>query len=205
MSRFNHGNNVYVTTMEDALIIRSEQSADAHAIRHIVKEAFAKAEHTDSDEHNLVERLLSTDDYIAELSLVAEINGKAVGYIMFSRIYIGPTEAVALAPLAVLPGFQNRKIGQALIQAGHHRARALGYSCSVVLGAPGYYASLSSGITVRYNAALRCPGGILHGLSVKSAYTSRGSLLLPCFQTVRQAADHIAPFVQGRRASYFRR
>lgn len=140
MSRFNHGNNVYVTTMEDALIIRSEQSADAHAIRHIVKEAFAKAEHTDSDEHNLVERLRSTDDYIAELSLVAEINGKAVGYIMFSRIYIGPTEAVALAPLAVLPGFQNRKIGQALIQAGHHRARALGYSCSVVLGAPGYYA-----------------------------------------------------------------
>lgn len=125
--------------MKDAVIIRGEREADFDAIRLVVKEAFAGAEHTDGDEHNLVDRLRLTVDYVPELSLVAEIGGRIVGHIMFSLIHIGNTEAMALAPLAVLPSFQNRGIGQLLIKAGHQRAKAEGYCCSVVLGSPEFY------------------------------------------------------------------
>ncbi len=124
---------------EGMLIVREEREADFDAIRQVVMEAFASAEHSDGDEYALVERLRQTDDYIPALSLVAEWGGEVVGHIMFSRISIGNTEAIALAPLAVLPSFQDRGIGKELIMAAHQRAQELGYCCSVVLGSPGYY------------------------------------------------------------------
>lgn len=125
--------------MIETLVIRSERECDFDEIRSVVKTAFAEAEHTDGDEHNLVDRLRCTGEYIPELSFVAEVNGRIVGYAMFSRINIGIAKAIALAPLAVLPGFQNLGIGRALIEAGHRKAKEGDYYCSVVLGSPGYY------------------------------------------------------------------
>lgn len=40
------------------MIIRPEQECDYDEIRSVVKRSFAGAEHTDSDEHNLIDRLL---------------------------------------------------------------------------------------------------------------------------------------------------
>lgn len=126
--------------MNDSIIVRMERDEDFDAIRSVVKDAFAGADHTDGDEHNLVDRLRQTDDYIRELSLVAESGGNVVGYIMFSRIRIGQDVGIALAPLAVLPAYQRRGIGRALIQSGHRKAKQMGdYCCSVVLGSPEYY------------------------------------------------------------------
>lgn len=125
--------------MIETLVIRPERQCDFDEIRTVVKTAFAGAEHTDGDEHNLVDKLRRTDEYIPELSFVAETNGKIVGYAMFSQINIGSSKAIALAPLAVLPGFQNHGIGRALIEAGHRKAKDGDYCCSVVLGSPEYY------------------------------------------------------------------
>ena len=125
--------------MTETLLIRPEKECDFDEVRSVVKMAFAVAEHTDGDEHNLIDRLRSTDEYIPELSFIAEVNNRIVGYAMFSRIYIGLTKAVALAPLAVLPRFQNYGIGRALIETGHRKAAESDYFCSVVLGSPEYY------------------------------------------------------------------
>lgn len=121
------------------MIIRPEREIDFIEIQTLVKSAFAGVKHTDGDEHNLVNRLRGSDEYIPDLSLIAEVNGRIVGYAMFSRIHIGSTEAIALAPLAVLPDFQNRGIGRALIAYGHRKAKENNYNCSVVLGSPEYY------------------------------------------------------------------
>lgn len=143
--------------MIETLAIRPERKCDFDEIRLVVKTAFAGAEHTDGDEHNLIDRLRDTDEYIPELSLIAEVNGRIVGYAMFSRINIGIAKALALAPLAVLPGFQNHGIGRALIEAGHRKAIEGDYCCSVVLGSPDYYTksgylpALSFGITAPFD------------------------------------------------------
>lgn len=128
------------------MIIRPEQECDYDEIRSVVKRSFAGAEHTDSDEHNLIDRLRRTDEYIPELSLVAEVDGLITGYAMFSRIRIATSEAITLAPLAVLPEFQSQGIGKALIAAGHRIARKAGFSCCVILGSPDYY-SMSGYLT----------------------------------------------------------
>lgn len=119
--------------------IRQERQEDHKQIRDLVSEAFALAEHSDGDEHNLIGRLRMSREYIPELSLVAVSDDIVLGHIMFSKITVGQSEAIALAPLAVRPDRQRKGIGTLLVTAGHELARRMGYSCSVVLGDPSYY------------------------------------------------------------------
>lgn len=121
------------------IFVRREQAADYSEIRCLVRDAFAGAEHSDSDEHNLIDRIRDSDEYIGNLSLVAVMNGRIAGHVMFSSIHVGNVAAVALAPLAVRTGFQGKGIGRALVKCGHDIAREMGYPYSVVLGYPGYY------------------------------------------------------------------
>lgn len=64
---------------------------------------------------------------------------KIVGHILFTKVDIGGSVQLALAPLSVLPECQRRGVGSALIREGHRRARELGYGYSIVLGSETYY------------------------------------------------------------------
>ena len=124
------------------MIIRQEQPADHDAVYRVVKEAFLNAEHTDGNEQDLVVQLRESKSFIPELSLVAVENEKIVGHILFTRAAVNGTQVLALAPLSVLPEYQNRGIGQALIREGHRVAKRLGYPYCVVLGHKTYYPRL---------------------------------------------------------------
>lgn len=119
--------------------IRAERPADQQAVYDVVKRAFETAAHRDGNEQDLVNALRDSDAFIPELSLVAEQGGKIVGHILFTKVQIGTQQALALAPLSVLPEYQQQGIGSALISEGHKRAALLGYSYSVVLGSETYY------------------------------------------------------------------
>lgn len=121
------------------LNIRQELQSDYDAVYQVVKEAFTNAEYTDGDEQNLVVRLRNSKSFIPELSLVAVENEKIVGHILFTRAVVNGIEVLALAPLSVLPEYQNRGIGQSLIKQGHIIAQKMGYKYSVVLGHAEYY------------------------------------------------------------------
>lgn len=121
------------------LDIRQEQPTDYDAVYQVVKEAFADAEHTDGDEQDLVVRLRKSKSFIPELSLVAVEDEQIVGHILFTRAAVNGIEVLALAPLSVLPKYQNRGIGQSLIKQGHIIAQKMGYRYSVVLGHEKYY------------------------------------------------------------------
>ena len=119
--------------------IRKENEKDYPKSYDVVKIAFENAEHSDGNEQDLVVDLRNGNGYIPELSLVAELDGKIVGYIMFTKILISENEEIALAPLAVLPEYQKQGIGSKLIEHGHKIAKDLGYHYSVVLGSEKYY------------------------------------------------------------------
>lgn len=119
--------------------IRQEQPADHAAVYQVVREAFLNAEHTDGDEQDLVVRLRKSESFIPELSLVAVEDEKIVGHILFTRAEVNGKEVLALAPLSVLPEYQNRGIGKSLIKQGHAIAQKMGYKYSVVLGHEKYY------------------------------------------------------------------
>ncbi|OIQ30704.1 MAG: hypothetical protein BM564_00365 [Bacteroidetes bacterium MedPE-SWsnd-G2] len=125
------------------IIIRPENESDFDSIDVLLKEAFKNDPYSDQKEGELVKAIRETKDYIPELSLVLSQDLQVVGYIMFSKTSIPPafpnTNCVALAPVAVLPEFQNKGFGGQLIKQGHHIALNLGYQLSVVLGHENYY------------------------------------------------------------------
>jgi putative acetyltransferase len=94
-----------------------------------------------SEEADLVDKLRG--DEHALLSLVAELDGGIVGHILFSRISIGTStglvSAVALAPLAVHPDHQRKRIGGLLVQHGLELLRGRGEKIVIVVGHPDYY------------------------------------------------------------------
>lgn len=137
------------------MYIRKENAADYESVYSVVKQAFASAEHADGNEQDLVEALRSSKAYIPELSLVAEMDGKIAGHIMFTKAMIGRKEVLALAPLSVLPQYQRKGIGKALIQEGHRIAKALGYTHSIVLGSETYYPK--AGYVPAQNYGIRAP------------------------------------------------
>ncbi len=119
--------------------IRQENMEDVNEIYHVVQKSFEEALYSDHDEHNLVNRLRNSKNYIPELSLVAEYEGKIVGHILFTEIKVGDQTLIALAPLAVIKEMQNKGIGKLLIMEGHNIAAQLGYKGSVVMGHNLYY------------------------------------------------------------------
>lgn len=121
------------------LTIRQENKNDYEEVYNVIKTAFETAEHSDGNEQDLVVALRKSDNFIPELSLVAVMDNKIVGYILFTKIKIGKQEELALAPLGVLPEYQKQGIGRTLIQEGNKKAKELGYHYSVVLGSDKYY------------------------------------------------------------------
>lgn len=131
--------------------IRQEKEKDFVQVYNVIESAFETAEHSDGNEQDLVTELRKSDSFVPELSLVAEINDKIIGYILFTKIKIGDITALALAPLAVLPEYQRKGVGTRLITEGHKIAAKLNYDYSVVLGSDQYYSNFGYVPASRYN------------------------------------------------------
>lgn len=108
------------------MLIRNRKPTDDQRIYTLVKNAFAAMEQASGDEQNLVGRLRQSAGYVPELELIAEQDEIIVGHIMLTKIRIGNTEQLILAPLAVAPDRQGRGIGGALILGGAHSRRTSG-------------------------------------------------------------------------------
>ena len=118
------------------LLIRDEQPCDREQVRKVNEAAFGR-----SDEADLIDRLRVQG--VVLLSLVAEFDGQIIGHILFSRMTVetaqGPVAAVSLAPMAVQPDHQGRKIGSQLVGRGLAQLRDRGERIVIVLGHQHYY------------------------------------------------------------------
>jgi putative acetyltransferase len=116
--------------------IRKERKEDLNAIRYVNKQAFET-----SSEANLVDLLRAANK--ATISLVAIVEGRIVGHILFSPVNIASApegvRGLGLGPMAVLPEFQEQGIGSSLIREGLKECQQAGYDIVVVLGHLDYY------------------------------------------------------------------
>jgi putative acetyltransferase len=135
--------------------IRRETPADVEATHCVETSAFGRA-----GEADLVDDLRSNG--ACTLSLVAEIENQIVGHIFFSPMSFQPDEdensfdvsIIGLGPLAVLPEYQKRGVGSALVREALRLLRESGYEAIALLGNPAYYDRFGFVAASNYN--LRC-------------------------------------------------
>jgi len=118
------------------LTIRPETPEDIDSVRYVNEQAFGQ-----ENESKLIEKLRNRG--VLMISLVAIQDGEIVGHIAFSPVAIesrlSSFEAIALAPMAVLPRYQRKGIGSEMVRVGLEECRRLGHEIIVVLGHPDYY------------------------------------------------------------------
>jgi putative acetyltransferase len=119
-------------------IIRPETPEDFEQITKVNDLAFDQP-----NEGRMLEALRKNKKFIPQLSLVAEIDLRVVGHILFFPLNIisgGKNfEVLSLAPMAFLPEYQQKGIGKKLVIEGLKKSKEMGYKAVVVLGHPTYY------------------------------------------------------------------
>jgi putative acetyltransferase len=124
-----------------------DDPADRRAIRDIHLAAFPTPAEAD-----LVDRLRADGDVEPARSLLAEVEGAIVGHCLLTATtlerpdgtrVVGPI--VALGPIAVLPEWQRRHVGTALMHAALERCAEDGAGAVVLVGSPTYYLRIGFG------------------------------------------------------------
>ena len=113
--------------------IREERADDVAAVRNMNRRAFGQ-----DQESNIVDALRANE--AALLSLVATLDDRVVGHIMYSPLSIGGSvTGAALGPMAVFPEHQRQGIGTKLVKVGNQKLKDAGYPFIIVVGHADYY------------------------------------------------------------------
>ena len=117
-----------------------QQASDPHLeeVLNVERTAFGY-----DKEAELVRDLLDDPTALPRLSLLAFEGERAIGHVLFTSARLEQTPDAAsialLAPLAVVPEFQNQGVGGKLIERGIQLLTESGVDLVFVLGHPGYY------------------------------------------------------------------
>lgn len=125
------------------MYIRQARLGDYRAIYQLVQQAFTGSRISDGQEQDWIVAQRGKKQYIPQLELVAEHNGKLVGHVLMTKHENDKLDAVLsalyLAPLSVSPMFQRQGIGSALVKAVCAYGAELGYRAAFLVGDPAYY------------------------------------------------------------------
>ncbi|MGN0695424.1 MAG: GNAT family N-acetyltransferase [Oscillospiraceae bacterium] len=140
-------------------ILRNEMPADYAEVESLIREAFWDLNCPGCSEHYLAHILRGHEDFITELDLVAEADGKIVGNIMYTKSKLvdengTEKDILTFGPLAVLPGYQRKGIGKMLLEHSFEIAADMGYDVIVIFGSPANYVCRGFKSSHRYNVCL---------------------------------------------------
>lgn len=143
------------------VVIEAEEQDDVEAIETVVLRAFAGR----PEVARMVAAIRASSRYRPGLAFVARADTRAVGFVMLSGTDLvdeGGTcrEVLTLTPLAVLPEYQRRGIGAALVRAALNEADRRGEPLVVLEGSPRYYGRIGFECASAYGIALRLPDGV---------------------------------------------
>lgn len=141
-----------MASLSSKSLIREETKGDIGAIREVTVSAFKTLAISNHTEQFIIAALRAAD--ALTVSLVAEREDRVVGHIAFSPVSMseGTENWYGLGPVSVLPEYQRRGIGGALIEEGLARLKRLGARGCCLVGEPGYYGKFG----------FRSPRGLVH-------------------------------------------
>lgn len=143
--------------------IRLETPKDYRAVENITREAFWNQNVPGCGEHYLVHTMRTHADYIPELAFVLEKDGVIIGNIQYTKAALVDDDGnrktvLSFGPVSVLPVFQRKGYGKALIEHSFRSALQMGYDTVVIFGNPSNYVSRGFKSCKKYNVCLE--GGL---------------------------------------------
>ena len=102
------------------IIIREERKEDYKATELMTMRAFWNIHGPGCNEHLLVHKLRESEDYLPSISRVAELDGKIVGAIFYTKAWVVDGEnihdVISFGPLAVEPMAQSLGVGACFLE-----------------------------------------------------------------------------------------
>lgn len=130
--------------MHKNAIIRNESAADHAAVEAMTRKAFYNLYVPGCFEHYLVHVMRSHADFIPELDFVAELDGRVIGNIMYTKATLtdeagSVKEILTFGPICVAADYQRMGYGKQLIEHSFVKAVEMGYDTVVIFGDPANY------------------------------------------------------------------
>lgn len=145
--------------MEENIIIRNEKKEDWELVERITRQAFYNLYVPGCVEHYLVHIMREHEDFIPELDFVLELDGQAIGNIMYTKAKLTDEngtekEILTFGPVSIHPAYQRMGYGKMLMEHSFQAAIQLGYDTIVILGSPANYVSRGFKCCKKYNVCI---------------------------------------------------
>ncbi len=129
---------------ENEYTIRPETPSDYRAAEELTREAFWNVYRPGCTEHYVLHCFRGQKDFVPELDLVMEKDGKLIGHIMYARAKIQADDGrkipvLAFGPVSIAPEYQRKGYGKALLDASMEKAAELGAGAICIEGNPDFY------------------------------------------------------------------
>ena len=107
--------------MEKNITIRPERVSDYQQVEDIIRQAFYNLYTPGCTEHYLAHAIRPHPDFLPELDLVLELDGRVVGNIMYTKSTLvdeaGKEKGIlTFGPVCIRPGLQRRGYGRLLME-----------------------------------------------------------------------------------------
>lgn len=141
------------------LIIRNEIETDYKIVENVIRNAFWNLSVPGCNEHYLAHVMRKHEDFIPELDLVAELDGRIVGNVMYAKSKLvdevgNEKQVLTFGPISILSEVQRRGISRQLLEYSFTKALELGYEAIVIYGNPDNYVSRGFKSCKKYNVCL---------------------------------------------------
>ena len=144
--------------------IRLEQPSDYREVENLTREAFWNVYRPGCTEHYVLNQYRSNPDFVRELDLVMEEDGRIIGHIMFSRAELvldngTKVPSWTFGPISIHPDYKRKGYGLKLLNYALEKARELGIGFLCMEGNIDFYRhagfDLASKLKIHYHAEPR--------------------------------------------------
>ena len=141
--------------------IRLEQPQDYREVENLTREAFWNVYRPGCTEHFVLNRFRDNPDFIPELDLVMEEDGRIIGHVMFSKAQIVKKDGSTLpswtfGPISIHPDYKRKGYGLQLLRYALEMARKMGIGVLTMEGNIDFYKHagfvLASSLNIHYHA-----------------------------------------------------
>ncbi len=139
--------------------IRREVPADYKKVEEVTREAFWNLYCPGCNEHLIIHKMRNHSDFIPELSFVIELDEEIVGSIFYTHSKVIAEDGteyptITFGPVSILPQYQRKGLGRALISYSIKVAKELGYKAILIGGYPYHYHTYGFKGTKTYNITM---------------------------------------------------